>query len=115
MTFYSVHVSSSNISGSASGMETLLEALRLVEEFFPGGDCRNAEWCDECQLQLYSGGNPIYHSFLIREHVALKVIKSGHFSWTKKKGIGRRNPIEYLEGLVNSGTQVWFQLEMSEI
>jgi hypothetical protein len=115
MSFYEVDIYSSNIAGTASDQESLIAAMRIVEKFFPSGDCKNAGWCIEFKRKTYSEGSTLYHSFMIRENVALEIVKSGSFSSTKKQGIGRQTHIEYLEGLVSSATPAWFQLEMSEI
>lgn len=115
MTFYHVDIYSANIAGSASDQESLIAALEVVEKYSQTGHSKNAGWCAECKREPYSEGSPLYHSFMIRESVAYEIVRRGRFSWTKKRGIGRQTQVEYLERLVNSGAENWFQLEMSEI
>lgn len=115
MTFYNVDIYSSNIAGAASDLNSLLAALRIVEVQFTMGNCKNAGWCLECKWKPYVDGNPLYHSFMIRENVAYEIVSQGRFSWTKKKGIGRVTQRQYLEELAKSEKETWFQLELSEL
>lgn len=115
MTIYHVDIYNPNIAGAASDQDSLVAALKAAEKFFKSGDCVNAGWCEECKRKAYADGSPLYHTFMIREQVALEIVTAGRFTWTKKKGIGRQTQVEYLEGLIKSGRESWFQLEMSEI
>ena len=115
MTFYNVDVYSSNIAGSASDQESLIAALAVVEKYFQTGDCKNAGWCAECKREPYSEGSPLFHSFMIREKAAYEIVRQGRFAWHKKKGVGRVTQLQFLEELVSSAKETWFQLELSEL
>ena len=116
MTFYHVDIYSANLAGSASDMTTLLAAMNSVERHFDAGLVVNGGWCEECKRQPYKAGDdPNYHSFMARELPILEIIEAGDFNWTKKKGMGRATPSASLQEAVSQGTELWFQLELSEI
>jgi hypothetical protein len=117
MTFYDVHISSANLSGSASTMRNLIAAMDVFEESITDGRWKNVPYCSECKLSgMYEGGpNSLYHTFRVREDVALKIIESAEFKWRTIKGLNRVPPKEWLAKQVAAGTEMWFTVEFFEL
>lgn len=115
MTFYSVQIYSSNLAGEATGLDTAVKAQKLVEKCFKSGAIKNVKSCSPCQSRPFDGtGDANFHTFMIRENVALELITGQDFRWSKKRGFGRKAPREYLESLVAEAIVAWFQLDISE-
>jgi len=116
MTFYSVQIYSSNLAGEATDLDTSVKAQKLVEKYFKSGAVQNVKYCSPCQSRPFDGtGDANYHTFMIREHVALALIDGQDFRWTKKRGFGRKDPKDFLEGLISEKKECWFQIDISEI
>ena len=115
MTVYSATIYHSNLAGEATGMDNLIEAMKVMGELFPTGTVTNAEWCGECKYHVYREGNSeLFHTFYIRESAALELIKRVNFKWRKKKGMGRSAPADFLATLVASGAEEWYVVELFE-
>lgn len=116
MSFYSVQIYSSNLAGEATDLDTSAKAQKLIEKHFTNGEVQNVKFCSPCQSKPFDGtGDANYHTFLIRENVALELINGQNFRWTKKRGFGRNDPKVYLKGLIAEKKEYWFQLDTSEI
>jgi hypothetical protein len=115
MTSYEVNLCSSNTAGEANNMSSLVAAMAIVEKFFNLGQATNLKWCEECKQRPYPQfPGEVYHSFMIREKAALKIVRNVEISWKKKKGIARQSPVQYLESLSENCQEQWFQLELSD-
>jgi hypothetical protein len=117
MTFYDVHISSANLSGSASTMRNLVAAMDAFEETITEGRWKNAPYCSECKLSgKYEGGpNTLWHTFRVREDIALKIIEAVEFAWKTKRGLNRVPPREWLAKQVEAGTEMWFTVDFYEV
>lgn len=116
MTFYEVEIYSANLAGRANDLTVLMAAMDSVEKHFEAGLLVNAKWCSECVNNPFAvgAGNSRYHVFKARELPILEIIETGKFTWQKKKGLGRATANDYLREAVANGTELWFQLELSE-
>jgi hypothetical protein len=117
MTFYSVYISSANLSGSATGMGKLIAGMSAFEDNLTDGHWKNAPYCSECKLTgKYEGGpNSLWHDFRIREDIALKIIKSVEFKWKTKRGLKKVAPEDFVAKLVEDKKETWFTVGFSEI
>ncbi len=118
MTFYDVSLFGSKIGGSSHGLWEVVNALKIVDKWFEVNPdlVRNIPGCQECNLtRPYQGDNALWHSLLVRECVAQEISKDATFQWTKKNGIGRQAPSDYLDQLVEAGEETWFTLEIDEL
>ena len=118
MTFYDLTFYGSKIAGTASGMEAVWKTIDVIDKWYKTNPdwVRNSNRCDECELTgKYEGVGPLYHNLIVREQVAREFEQAGEFVWTKRRGIGRRKPSEYLDELVSTGKEEWFSISTSEI
>jgi hypothetical protein len=120
MTFYDVTLYGSKVAGNATGVKAVWKALDVVDKWYAVDPelVRNEPRCGECALTgTYEGqtATALYHTLLIREQVARDIELCGDFVWSKKKGIGRRIPREYLDQIVQDGKETWFSLYITEI
>lgn len=118
MTFYDVTIYGANFAGSASGMGTLINGMKAFEATIKEGNWRNSPSCGECKLTgLYDPavGEPLWHDFLVQADVIQAVELCGDFKWTKKKGMGRDVPRNWIAQQVTDGKVLWFSLSFSEI
>lgn len=117
MTFYDVYISSAHLSGSATNMGNLMNGMKAFEENLTEGHWRNEPWCGECKLtgKYESGPGSLWHDFRIREDIALKIVEAVEFKWTKKRGLARVEPVEWLRDKVAKGEELWFTVGFSEI
>ena len=117
MTFYSAYIASAHLSGSATNIRNLINGMTAFEENLTEGHWRNEAWCSECKLtgKYESGPGSLWHDYRIREDIALKIVEAVDFKWTKKKGLSRVEPIEWLRNRVAKGEELWFTVGFSEI
>ena len=119
MTFYDVDIYGANFAGSAHGMRTLVDSMKAFEETINPQNWRNSPTCGECKLSgVYDSkvsDSPLWHTFLVRTEVIQAVELCGNFSWTKKKGMGRDIPRNWLVEQVAAGKELWFTLTFYEI
>lgn len=117
MTFYDIYIESAHLSGSATNMGNLMAGMEAFEENLTDGRWKNVPSCGECKLTgKYEGGpGSLWHDFRIREDIALKIIEAVDFKWSKKRGLARVEPVEWLRNKVTKGEELWFTVGFSEI
>jgi len=119
MTFYDVDIYGANFAGSAHGMGTLMAAMTAFEETINDHNWRNSPTCYECKLSgVYEAGDkggPLWHTFLVQADVIQAVELCGNFTWTKKKGMGRDVPRNWIAQQVAEGRELWFTLTFFEL
>ena len=118
MTFYDVIVYGSKIAGRAGTMSAVIDALKIVDKWYAIDPTmiNNPPTCEECKTSApYDGRDALWHSLIVREQIVHEIERAGDFVWTKKKGIGRRQPREYLDEIVATGQETWFTLTIYEV
>ena len=118
MTFYDVTIYGTNFAGSAHGMGVLIEGMKAFESIIKEGNWRNSPSCGECKLTgVYdpSKSEPLWHDFLVQADVIQAVELCGEFKWTKKKGMGRDVPRNWIAQQVAEGKELWFSLGFYEL
>ena len=118
MTFYDVEMYGSKIAGRAGTMTTAIEALKIVDKWYAidSGMINNPPTCEECKISgPYDGRSALWHSLIVREQIIREIERAGDFVWSKKKGIGRRQPREYLDEIADAGQETWFTLTIYEV
>mgnify|MGYP000016389719 FL=1 len=117
MTFYDVTVTSYNLAGSGTGMDTLMDAMKAFEASIKPGNWKNVEDCGECERNgEYTGGpNVLWHDFKVKAEVILEIEKCGNFKWNETYKLGKDSPHEFLEKKAAASADLWFTVEFSEL
>lgn len=113
-----VQIYGANIAGSAWGYENYEAAFEAFQKFYDPAKVNEDKHCIACwnrgkkfnhedDMAWFLVG---YHTFLVREDMMCQILEDCTFELTKKKGMGRAEPKDWIKEQVAAGKELWFTL-----
>lgn len=110
----SVEIYGANIKGVAREYENYMAALAAFKEHYDPSKVNEDKNCIACLSagkKYEPGMDEGYHTFLVREDMMSQILLDCTFEFSKKKGMGRALPKDWLKEQVAAGKELWFTLQ----
>ena len=108
-----VEIYGANLSGTAWGYENYIAAIKAFQDNYADDRVNHEPRCLGCATRgtkWEPGDEHGYHVFLVREDMMKQILQDCTFELTKKKGMGRAEPKDWIKEQVAAGKELWFTL-----
>ena len=108
-----VEIYGANIKGTAWGYENYNAAIAAFRKHYDPSRVNEDGNCLACMAhdgKYEPGEDEGYHTFLVREDMMCQILQDCTFELTKKKGMGRAEPKDWIKEQVAAGNELWFTL-----
>ena len=108
-----VEIYGTNIKGIAWGFENYMAAQEVFRKLYDPSRVNEDKHCIACwsRSKRYEPGMEVgYHTFLVREDMICQILQDCSFEFSKKKGMGRSEPKDWIKEQVAQGKELWFTL-----
>lgn len=109
-----VEIYGANVSGTTWGYDNYNAALAAFRKLYDRSRVNEDKHCIACWsgAKHYEPGMDVgYHTFLVREDMMCQILQDCDFEFTKKKGMGRAVPRDWINEQVSQGNELWFTLK----
>ena len=109
----SLRIYGANIAGQSIGSENYEAARTAFLKHYDASRVNEDKKCFVCQTDgktWQPGMDEGYHVFLVREDIMSAILQDCEFEFTKRKGMGRAQPKDWIKEQVSAGTELWFTL-----
>lgn len=109
-----VEIYGANIRGIAWEYENYNAALAAFRKHYDPARVNEDKHCLACwsrKKKFEPGMDEGYHTFLVREDMMSQILQDCTFEFSKKKGMGRALPKDWIKEQVAAGKELWFTLK----
>jgi hypothetical protein len=102
-----------NIKGTSYGYENYSAAVKAFRDHYDEKRVNHEPSCVKWHWDSKTwefGHDEGYHVFLVREDMMSQILQNCTFELTKKKGMGRAEPKDWIKEQVAAGKELWFTL-----
>lgn len=115
MTFYDVDISSPKLVGLMTGFEDMLWTLVCLDVGLAKGTARHAPYCEKCKIDGLPDIALTNHVYLVRHNLLLSMVRGQNVLWSKKRGMGRAKPEDFLQNPTQEFKDIEFQVRLWEV
>ena len=110
----SFRIYGTNVAGDSRGFENYEAARQAFLKHFDLTRVNEDKRCWPCERHGHRwqpGEDVGYHVFLVREDMMAEILQNCEFEFTKRKGMGRSLPKDWIKEQVAAGNELWFTLQ----
>ena len=109
----SFEIYGANVAGRSEGYENYMAARDAFLKHYDPSRVNEDKRCLACETpgkKWQPGMGVGYHIFLVREDIMSAILQDCEFEFSKRKGMGRAQPKDWIKEQVAAGKELWFSL-----
>lgn len=109
-----IEIYGANVAGKSVGFENYTAGIVAFQNHYDSARVNEDGHCIACLAngkKFEAGEHEGYHTFLVREDMMAEILQNCEFEFTKRKGMGRAQPKDWIKEQVDMGVELWFTLK----